>query len=46
MNCTEMRPFWVRWSSGNIEIGQGNLVGYNGVVSWQDPDPMGVDILR
>ena len=46
MNCDEMRPFWVSWNRGYIEVGRGNLVGDQRIVAWQDPEPMGIDKLR
>ncbi|CAH1794507.1 unnamed protein product [Owenia fusiformis] len=40
--CNETRPFWVSWDGGVIAVGEGSLVGVNGIIAWKDPDPHGV----
>ena len=37
LNASESRYFWISWLSSNIEVGKGNIVGHDQIMSWQDP---------
>ena len=36
LSCSEMRPFWIRWVSGSIELGTGDDVGSAILFAWRD----------
>ncbi|CAH1788306.1 unnamed protein product [Owenia fusiformis] len=46
LSCDEMRPFWVSWAGGNIEVGTGNVYGYGTFMSWKDPEPHAVNAIN
>ena len=39
LDCDKLRTFWVSWSDGVIEAGQGPLVGDQKFIGWTDPEP-------
>ena len=42
LDCDVMKPFWVTWLDGYIEVGNGAVYGDDVIVSWQDPEPLTV----
>ena len=43
LNCNEYRPLWLSWSSGQICVGRGAMVGVDTFFNWTDPaDPIDV----
>ncbi|CAH1788307.1 unnamed protein product, partial [Owenia fusiformis] len=46
LSCDEMRPFWVSWAGGNIEVGTGNVYGCGIFMSWKDPAPHAVNAIN
>ena len=45
LNCTEMRPFWVRWKDGRVMFGTGSSPGENVVVDCEDAFPHPVNAI-
>jgi hypothetical protein len=45
LSPSEARPFWASALNGKIQLGTGHTVGDNVVMSWQDPDPIGVSFV-
>ncbi|CAH1798441.1 unnamed protein product [Owenia fusiformis] len=43
LSCSEMRPFWVSWANGNIQVGRGHVYGEDFLMGWQDPIPNDID---
>ena len=36
-DCTVSKPFWIKWTSGTITVGEGYLVGIGSFMSYTDP---------
>jgi hypothetical protein len=45
LSASEARPFWASALNGKIQLGIGNTLGVNVVMSWQDPDPIEVSFV-
>jgi hypothetical protein len=39
LSASELRPFWIQWINGTIELGAGDAVGVNSILKLVDPDP-------
>ena len=42
LSCDIMRPFWISWYEGLIEVGEGDVYAVDRITSWQDPEPITV----
>ena len=47
LDCKNDRHFWVHWDadSGLVEVGEGPLHGFNGLLSWTNPDPFDIQAI-
>ena len=39
LDCSEMKPFWITWLKGVIQVGRGATVGQNKLLIWQPRNP-------
>ena len=44
LNESEYRPFWIRWTSGHIQVGRGLTPRNDSTtfMEWIDPDPLNI----
>ena len=45
LSCSEYRTFWIGWSSGEIYVGRGDVIGKNQFMSWTNPDPFPINYM-
>ena len=43
LDCNVMKPFWVSWIDGYIQVGNGAVYGDDVIASWQDGEPLSIN---
>ena len=39
LDCTKLRPYWITWNDGNVELGVGDFLYEDTMVEWEDNTP-------